>query len=714
MPWITPKSSRLFYIAILILTSILVYSPCLRADFLNWDDDRLVTDNHLVQNLSLKNIPYFFQTTVNKTYTPLTSLCFSVEYAFWGKNPFPYHLMNILLHAIVSGLVFFLILRLGLSQRIAFFSAVLFSIHPLHVESVAWITARKDMLYAFFYLLALFFYWDYLKTHSGKKYILAFVAGILSMLAKPMAISLPLILFLFDGLAGRKWSKTILVDKIPFFLTLVPLAGITVLLNSRPLSFSWPDSVLIWLWCFAFYIKNFFLPIGLSPVYLLPKPITLAHPDFWSSLVIFIIFVAGLFYGRRNRWIVWAGLYYILSMFFLWRYDAVDPSLVVDRYMYLACLGFCVVSAIGFNQLQDKLSTQKLFSRVVSIGGILVALALAQTSYRQCAVWKNSNALWDFVLTRTAGTSSAYNNQGEIYSRQGNHVQAMANFKKAIALDPKNVEAYYNIGVTLTLEQRFDEALTYYNQAIRVNSTHAKAFNNRGFIYARIQGEADMALADLNKALSLDPNLAEAYNNRGFVYDRMKNKPEIALADYNRAIDLKPDLVEAHFFRGVIWGEIKGNQELAIKDFDEAIRLDPTYEEAYSSRGVAKMMLNRRDEALADFNQTIILNPNSFPGHINRGGFFLQTGDYRRAIENYNQALILQPDNVQALRLRAEAFAAMDDLPSAMNDLNHAILVAPEDTSLQQQREQLQEKTNGRASALSDKKKQKPLKTTNE
>ena len=252
---ITYNKRQVFLWAIFAaVLAAIVYQPALQNGFLQWDDLPHILENPSIQKLDAHHVQTIFQSTIHKTYIPLTILSFAIEKHFFGLDPKIFHMTNIFLHAGVVAAIFLLGLRMGLGLIAAFLSAVLFGIHPMHVESVAWVTERKDVLYAFFYLLALYAYWAYLESSKRHNYWLSVVIGFFSMLAKPMALSLPLILFLFDWFKRRKLTWGLCWNKIPFLTYIIPIAWITYLPNARIPGNNFIEAILIWVWTFTFFI----------------------------------------------------------------------------------------------------------------------------------------------------------------------------------------------------------------------------------------------------------------------------------------------------------------------------------------------------------------------------------------------------------------------------------------------------------------------------
>ena len=392
----------------LVVIIFFVFFPSLDNQFVNWDDDIHVTQNHFIQPLSFKTIQGIFLSEVNKTYIPLTVLSFAVERHFFGLDPFMYHVHNLLLHSAVVMLIFWLGRIFGLSVFAAWLAALIFGIHPMHVESVAWVTERKDVLYAVFYLLAMVTYSRFfvrrlldrgqkdvsLLSREGLFPLTCVVAlGLLSVLSKPMALSLPFILLLLDWKMGRKMSPVVLWEKFLIGAVLVPAVLVTFSANLRAVTFVWPDSILIWLWCLGFYIRKFFWPDVFTVFYFAPRHLSVTTPAVAGSLFSALAMVASLWYFRKNRWFGFAVCYFMFSVFFLLRFDlGRDIQVVADRFMYLPSMGICLWLGWLVQKYWPALSRGK---RVVSwflFAGVL--LILVWKTYHQCLVWRNGVSLW--------------------------------------------------------------------------------------------------------------------------------------------------------------------------------------------------------------------------------------------------------------------------------------------------------------------------------
>jgi protein O-mannosyl-transferase len=385
-----------FWAALFFLLG-LAFWPLTHAAYSNYDDVVFVLTNPLVFDHTPGGLIRIFTSpnSSHNVYVPLTVLSFNVEHMLFGLHPAVSHAINFLLHGLNILLVFLLGIGLGLAGEAAALGAAVFAVHPLHAESVAWVTARKDVLYGAFYLLSLLWYVRYVKTRRGRYYGVALGCAVLSVLAKPMALSLPFVLVLVDWFLGRKREARVWLDKVLFFFAVESVAYVTYLQNTRSIPFQFPDAIFIWCWSAAFYIEKFFWPVNLSPLYTLPVPLIEHWAVYVKSLLVFLIAGAAVIIFRSLRWIVFGIMFYVLTMAFLWRFDNFDPAIVADRFMYIPSAGFCLMAGWGMVELMTRSGPWR---RVA--GGVVVSLILimAVMTHFQTAVWKNCWTIWSRAI----------------------------------------------------------------------------------------------------------------------------------------------------------------------------------------------------------------------------------------------------------------------------------------------------------------------------
>lgn len=527
-------------LALILAIILFVFSPTLSHGFVSWDDEGHLLENLHVRSLDLDNINKIFHTTVNKTYIPLTIFSFAVEYHWFGYNPFIYHLDNLLLHLGVVALVYVLALRLGLSLVAAALAALLFGIHPMHVESVAWVTQRKDVLYSLFYVLALVHYVGYIKDGRASSYVWALLCAVLSILAKPMALSLPLVLCLLDWFLKRRWSFGLLWEKLPFALTIFPVAWWTYALNMRAVELSFPQASLTWLWSMAFYISKFFFPKDLLVLYQLPQPVSFSNPEFILAVGLVLIILFVLYRLKKYRLLLFAAAYFFLSVFFLLRFDSKqDLTFVADRFMYLPSLGICIGLGFAMDWALGHWGKKGREVRLLILGSLVAVLCmLGALAHMQAKRWGDEYLLWSSV-NKIQPSSVAYNQLGNYFLNRKDYARALENYQRAAELNPRYNKPYSNRGLVFFYLGRYAEAIVDFTKAIEVMPNEAViAYNNRGYAYWLL-GKPKDALNDYDKAIALDPEYSPAYLNRATVYKSLGNLVK-AMADLKSVLHMDP------------------------------------------------------------------------------------------------------------------------------------------------------------------------------
>ena len=528
-----PKTPRSHKPQIIILISIifLTYSPSLFNGFVNWDDDVHVTENQFIQTLDLDHAIDIFTSTVNSTYIPLTSLTFAIEHHFFGHNPFIYHFNNLLLHIIVTVMVFIFAFYCGLSSRASLIGAIIFGLHPMHVESVAWITERKDVLYATFYMLSILTYCRYLqiinstRPHSKatRVFLLVILLAILSVLAKPMALSLPLILLLIDWYFKRKFCARLVLEKIYIIALYVPIVWVTYFLNARPIGEYPLRSILIWLWCLVFYLRKFFVLDYFVLFYKLPSPVTLNNFSYLSTALMFAILIGVLLYFCKRRLFIFSFLFYFLSIFFVLRFDAsADGNIVADRFMYLSSVGLCLFLGYAGNQLLsicENSKTLRAFSRALCL--IMFSVLIIST-VNQIGVWNSGVTLWNHQLSvepRVVPALSymklaqAYTTEGDFDVNDQQKIEKVEGlYKKALAIKPDYANVYYELGKLYFQKREYGRAEGHLNKAIDLERDHFEAYFSIGKLYYKTE-RAEKGLKAFVRAIGINPENERIYQN---------------------------------------------------------------------------------------------------------------------------------------------------------------------------------------------------------
>jgi tetratricopeptide (TPR) repeat protein len=567
------------------LATFLVYLPALQNGFTDWDDNTYVLTNPHIRSFDIAFFKWAFFHFYDCNWHPLTWISHAFDYAIWGLNPFGHHLVNIIFHAVNTFLVVILIIRFleiyketatkpglrpFLTERTMLIASgatgLLFGLHPLHVESVAWVAERKDLLCALFFLLSIMMYTNYARSVSNgtdnkkpashffnKQYVLALGLFIFALTSKPMAVTLPVILLLldwhpFNRMQSLKSFRALVIEKLPF-IALSLISSIVTILAQRaggslrsmeiiPLS----TRLLVAAEALIAYLWKMLWPLNLVPYYPYPKDVSLFSLKYIAAiaLVIGITLACIVAAKKRKLWLsVWG--YYVVTLIPVLGIVQVGGQSMAERYTYLPSLGPFLVIGLASAWISKKTDAGKkwgLIAKVIWISAVICALgSISYRTVEQIGIWKNGITLWDYVIEKEPeGVSIAYTNRGLEFEKIGQLDKAIEDYSKAIVLDPSAYIAYFNLGVVYFKTDLLDKAIGYFNRSIAVNPTYADAYSNRGIAYALLD-QYGRALDDFNKAIELNQNFAAAYYNRGKLFYKA-GQEELALADFQKSCDL--------------------------------------------------------------------------------------------------------------------------------------------------------------------------------
>jgi tetratricopeptide (TPR) repeat protein len=612
--------------ALVVLLTAAAFLPALHNGFVNWDDEDNYLRNLNFRGLGWTQIEWMFTTFHGSLYRPLTWITLGLDYLLWRMNPFGYHLTSLLLHVLNALLFYFLALRLfrlavrnpdpssDLAPRIAAgFAALLFAVHPLRVEPVAWVSARNDPLCGVFFLSSLL---CYLKAGTDKKRDWLSVAAILyafSLLSKASAMMLPMVLLVLDvyplgRLGPGKWFGTeqtrVWREKVPFMVLGFAAALVAVLAKSGDATLAYFSPIGMGarlaqaLYGIAFYLWKTIIPIGLSPLYELPANL---NPWEWrfivggaASLAVTVVAVI----ARRSRpdfLASWA--YYVILILPVSGVIQSGPQLVADRYSYLSCLGWALLAGVGVLLGWNHRWRKWIFPAFAGVLFLLGAL-----TWRQAQVWHDSEKLWKYVLATTPQSSIAHNNLGVVAYRRGELEQAMEHYRQSLQIRPDNEEAQFNLGVVLAGYGKLDEAMEHYRKAFQIRPDYADAHYNLGnALY--MGGRSEEAMEEYRQAL--------------------RSQPDHALAHYN--------LGNALYMRGQL--------EEAMEHYRAVLRIDPRSAEAHNNLGAVLAERGQLADAMIHYRQALGIDPHNAEAHNNLGNALFESGQLEKAIQQYRQAL---------------------------------------------------------------------------
>jgi tetratricopeptide (TPR) repeat protein len=610
------------YALIVLFITFIFFSPSLKNGFTNWDDDLYVTENIMVKNPDGVRLNDFLSTNVAGNFHPLTMLTFAAEYALVGEKPFLYHLTNILFHLANTLLVFLLAYRLAQKKRfVALFTALVFGIHPMHVESVTWISERKDVLYTFFFLLSTLLYLDYQKKRSWLRYAGIFILFFLSCLSKSAAVVLPVVFVLLDWYNKRISWRSVL-NLLPFFIisVLVGIKAINTQAESRALGdieyFSLFEKIRFASYGFTTYLVKFFVPFKMASFHPYPKD---AIPVFYniSVLIVVALFALAIFIYKRDRTLLFGLLFYLITVALVLQFITVGNAVIAERYTYVPYIGVAFVVGVYLSRLQAsgfKLTADRrpptlraspsghaadrflLYTIVITY-----LFTMGILTFQRTKVWKDPETLWTDVIAKYPNEDGAYVNRGQ-YLRTRNN---------------------------------YDGAFTDYMNALSINPENALAYHNRGKIYFD-RGEVELAMADFNRSIELKPDNAEAFSNRGAAFG-MKKEYEKALADLNRSVELDPSRKASFMNRAVLNYETKRYDD-AIADINQFLKFEPGDADMINLRGLCHRLAERLPEAIADYTLAIRLKPQEPTFYLNRSYAYQYTGETEKAIDDASRA----------------------------------------------------------------------------
>lgn len=477
-------------------------------------------------------------------YQPCFLFSYSIEYHFFGFNPLAYHATNLIFHLLNCLLVFWIVSFLTENLFVCVFTALLFGIHPMHVESVAWVTERKDVLCSFFFLGSIAAYLAYRRTGGKKYYGICFIFFILSLMTKPSGITLPLVLLLFDFLEEDRFVKKHLFEKSPFFITALffGLLGIegqrgNILHMNNAGFFTW-DNLFYAAYAPLFYLYKIFIPLKLSCFYPFPKKtgnllpaLYLASPSF---LMILIIVVHRL--SKYSKKVLFGGLFFLFTVIPAIELIPINPCVVFDRYTYIPSIGIFYLMGELLWYLYQKRSA--FLSLVVSILLISYSSACFYLTWQRCQVWKNTLALWTDVLKNYPRAETAYLNRGNEFKAQKRFNEAIADYRAALLIRPDDFEAFNNLGIVYNMLNERSKAEGYFKKAISLNPNYAKAWHNLGICFEN-ESKLDEAHEAYIKALRLDPGLWETAVSLGNWYFRKQDFGQ-AIKMYNQGLICNP------------------------------------------------------------------------------------------------------------------------------------------------------------------------------
>ncbi len=556
------------------LVTAIVFLPMFSNEFTNWDDPLYVIDNMLLRGPDWAGI---FSKPVVSNYHPLTMATLALNYQASELEPFSYHFVNWLLHIINTGLVFFFAFKLSQNNLwVGAITALFFGIHPMHVESVAWVSERKDVLYTAFFLLALISYLQYLQKSGWQKYGLTMLFFIASLLSKPAAVTLPVVMLLIDWYKGRSLKdKKVWMEKIPFFI-LALIFGLVALQIQSEKAIAQPEFYPVWQrFVFAFYgfgeyIKRLFWPFPLSTLHPFPAAATIPA-SYYPALILGPVVVAIALYFRKNKNILFGLGFFAVNLALVLQLLTFGNSVISERYTYVPYIGLCFALAMFWAKSSLAPATKNIVLGLFVIAGLGFAIA----SNKQVRVWKDSISLWTQAIDAYPRSYIARSNRGNyLVTKQAKYDEGLVDYNIALDVKPEHANSLENRTIIFIHKKDFASALKDAEQMVKFYPTTGKGYYLRGFVEDKL-GQQDKALTDYSKSIEFDPKNAEAWANRGIIYYNTKQDYSAAKADFDAAFQINPKNAVYVINRARCWIALNNKAE-AMRDIDLAKQLGAT------------------------------------------------------------------------------------------------------------------------------------------
>ncbi len=570
------KFNGWLWLGLIWVLIFIVYCPILNNKFTNWDDPTYLLNNPLIRTLSVGNLKKIFSEVYFANFQPLHIFSYALEYQFYKLNPAGYHATSLVMHLIVTALVCWFIWLLTENTGMALITTLLFGIHPLHVESVAWAAERKDLLYSVFFVAAMITYVNYIRSGENIKYLsYTFLLFVFSVLSKTMAVSLVPVMFLLDFYLGRKTNAKMFLEKFPFVALALGLGLYSVHAATASGSvgthvFGLGKRILIAEFNLLAYVFKLLAPVQLSAFYPYPSDLFTGTPFYFlaAPLVIVAILVLIIRSMKLNKVYMFAAGFFVATIFLILQLLPVGPAIFAERYSYMPSIGlFFMLSCL----LLDVSAKGKGFLTAAGLFLSAYVLFLSITTYKRCDVWKDSISLWSNVIEQFPHCGMALNNLGNVYGKElGQLDKAMEKYNESIAFDPNFEFAYVNRGIIYCMTEKYTLGIKDFSFALSLRNDYFDARVNRAIAYAK-SGELSNGIADFTEIIRLKQENFSVYLDRGRAYSQSKKYDE-ALADFNTANALDSMNAEVYYQMAIALYNKKRYKE-SLNKIDKAASL---------------------------------------------------------------------------------------------------------------------------------------------
>jgi tetratricopeptide (TPR) repeat protein len=708
-----------------------IYWQVRNFDFINYDDPVYVTENpRVLEGLNWESIKWAFTSIYGSNWFPLTWLSLMLDRQLFGVNPGTFHLINVVLHTVNAIVLFIILSRCTKDIWPSFFTAVVFGLHPLHVESVAWIAERKDVLSTLFWMLTMLGYIRYVEKPTVRRYMIVLAAFIAGLMSKPMLVTLPFVLLLVDywplqrirlsrnirqeNPDQRNNTRTIsflVLEKVPLFvlsaascvMTLIAQKSKGAVSSFEVLSLS--DRLTNALVSYTSYIGKMFWPTGLAIFYPHPQDNIPLLKIVISTMILFAVSLAVIFSCRKKRYLLVGWLWYLGTLVPVIGLVQVGAQAMADRYAYIPVIGLSIMIAWS---VRDIVSKWRYKNVIVVTAGVLICATLMVCTYRQLRYWQNNETLFTHTLDVTSDNYIAHNNIGIALAGDGDLEQAMKHFKETLKIKPRDTDALFNLAGALVKLGKPNEAMVHYNRVLELKPDDAQTYNALAIVQVQ-QGDYVQAISIYRKALQKNPEsallhgglgsalletgqldpavtalqtsiklkpISQTYCNLGMAVS-FKGELTKAIEYYKKAIRLDAKNAKAHYNLGnAMLAQVKLAE--ATAQYKKALSIDPNYAKAHGNLAVALAQQGKSGEAMKHFAEVVRLQPDSPDAHFNLAGALLEQGRTEEAIEQCRQVLRLQPQDVDTLCIVGDILIQQGQLQEAIKQYREALKINPE------------------------------------
>ena len=579
------KKYTYFIVIFLIVASFVAFGRIAGNGFINYDEELYITKNdHVKSGINPESIKWAFSAVVCSNWHPLTLLSHTLDWSLFQGNAEGHHLVSLLLHIGTVLLLFFFLNSTTKNIWPSAFAAALFALHPLRVESIAWAAERKDVLSMFFGLASIYAYACYAGSSKLSRYFLCLIFFALSLMSKPMLVTLPFVLLLLDYWPLGRWTKKIsapiksrgsdigrlLWEKVPFIFLAIVSSVVTIWAQKMGGSVAsmerlpFPVRISNAITSYVSYLGKTFWPSDLAVFY----PFDFYLP-LWqvliSSFILIVITVVVLYYIKKLPFLFVGWFWFLGTLIPVIGLVQVGKQAMADRYTYLPSIGIAIMLAWAIPLLFPCKDIRK---KILFPAAIAILTILSILTWQQCGYWKNSIELWNHTLQVTKDNYLAHNNLGLVLFGKGRIKEAIDHYNKALHVTPGYFEAYGNRGNAYAGIGQYQQAIENYTKAIYLKPYHAEGYYTRGTAYGKLLGQYQQAIEDFNKAIALNPDYTKAYNNRGLSYYAL-GQYQLAIDDFNKAIGMKQDYADAYNNRATVYLK-QGNNEIGCGDAQKA------------------------------------------------------------------------------------------------------------------------------------------------